>query len=177
MRCHLAASRLPNLSAWLQKHGRQLEELFVADSYPRSTTGCLQLPCVLVNSCPDLRELDLQHMLQSGDSSPLLALTTQCTSLSLGGRAIDDGSAGVLCQLTHLRHLWLDDSPTLTDTGLEQLTALTGLDDLVVEGRTRLSSQVLGPNGEEGEWAELSFRRCFGVSCNVRGGCGAVMDG
>lgn len=106
----------------------------------------------LVTSCPTLRELDLRRVVQPGDLSPLLALTSQCTSLTLGGRAVDDAAASIVCWLTQLQHLRVDYSSRLTDIGLERLTALTALTSLSVVNCMGCSREVVPP--QHGGWNE-----------------------
>lgn len=122
---------------------------------PCLTAGELQR---LVSSCPNLASLDLCHALQPGAVAPLLALTTQCTNLIVGGTAVDDDAASsVLCRLTHLESLSLCDAPRLTDSGLEQFTALTALPSLNVFDCLGCSPEVV-PRDHECDGNELDLR-------------------
>jgi hypothetical protein len=95
-------------------------------------------PCVgsddvrrVASCCPALQQLWLAGVLRPGtDLSPLLQLQ-QLTCLVTGGAAINDAAAGsVLAKLHGLRRLQLYCCKQLTDKGLLQLAALTGLTTL-----------------------------------------------
>lgn len=68
---------------------------------------------------------DIRNTVQPGaDLSALLQLPDSCTSLVVGGAAFSDAAAVTVAQLTQLKDLRWCYSEQLTDTGLEQLTAL-----------------------------------------------------
>lgn len=87
----------------------------------------------ICKGCPGLQWLDIASLVQPGaDLSGLLQLAPGCKSLLVGGAGFADAAAPVLAQLTQLDYLAWSFSPKLTDAGLEQLTALTGLTRLCV---------------------------------------------
>jgi hypothetical protein len=83
--------------------------------------------------CPELQRLLMPHCLIAGvQLTPLLQLTA-LTELVLAGDQIDDQFVQEqLLMLTRPQALRISDSEYLTDTGLGQLTALTGLSRLAV---------------------------------------------
>jgi hypothetical protein len=79
----------------------------------------------IASCCPGLQHLDVTGTVQPGaDVSVLLQLPDSCTSLAVGGAAFSDAAAATVVQLTQLKHLSWQHSKQLTDTGLQQLTAL-----------------------------------------------------
>jgi hypothetical protein len=88
----------------------------------------------LVDCCPAITKLSFQNLLlfkQDVSLAPLLRLQQlswlECPSVVDGA-----ASVGVLARLTSLKRLYLRASPGLTEVGLLQLTALTGLQELRV---------------------------------------------
>lgn len=118
-----------------------------------------------ISCCPGLQDLDITGAIKPGaDVSALLQLPTSCTSLNIGGAAFTDTAAPVLAQLTHLKYMsWCNSD--LTDTGLEQLTALTSLTRLLGYGNLEISDELFGagglqdadtaadPDPEQAQWA------------------------
>jgi hypothetical protein len=106
----------------------------------------------IAESCPGLTELTLSGVVSLSVSlAPLLALQPSLQALSVAGAAFGDGAAGVIAQLTGLRSLeW--SNGTLTDSGLRQLTALTGLTRLRVKSCKGVSNEILPPD----EWYKAS---------------------
>lgn len=106
----------------------------------------------IAESCPGLTELTLSGVVSLSVSlAPLLALQRSPQALSVAGAAFGDGAAGVIAQLTGLRSLqWSNGS--LTDSGLRQLTALTGLTRLRVKSCKGVSKEILPPD----EWYKAS---------------------
>lgn len=94
----------------------------------------------ILSACQHLTLLDVYGNLQLGEATSLLLLPPTCKSLSLTGPN-DDDAAAVLCQLTQLTSLtW---GPyQLTDAGLEELTALTDLEKLIMRSPNGLREQV-----------------------------------
>lgn len=79
----------------------------------------------LIQACPALRALTLNHVVDprsEPSAHALLDLPGSCVELAVAGRAFGDSAATVLSQLTQLRSLTWDDTPTLTMAG-EQLAA------------------------------------------------------
>lgn len=86
----------------------------------------------IVSACPSLCTLDISGCVAAGpggdgDVSALLQLAGSCSKLVVGGPAFDDAAAAVVCQLTQLTGLEWHNAPSLSDAGLDQLTALQGL--------------------------------------------------
>jgi hypothetical protein len=127
---------------------------------------------MLAEACPNLQSLGLQGLMQSGCSPDVLLDLPSCLEFLQLGDAFGNDAADVVCQLTQLQHLSWFDSTTLTDAGLERLTALTRLTTLSVVGCEGLSEAMLD------DW-ELSMlelhntevRRIF-ESRNMLGGHG-----
>lgn len=121
-----------------------------------------------MQACPNLVSLNVQSTVKPGDISPLLQLPTSCVSLSVGGRAFYDAAAAVVAQLTQLTKLkWLS-SPGLTDAGLEQLTALTALRSLHMDGMPGLSDAVSLPSTRLVFQDEQPAARMVSFSSEVR---------
>lgn len=109
-------------------------------------SGCIDSADLasIVSCCPALQHLDIACTVQPGaDLSVLLQLPDSCTSLAVGDAAFSDAAAATVAQLTQLKHLSWCCSQQLTDTGLEQLTALE-LDRVTVSD-CRLSIRVHDP--------------------------------
>jgi hypothetical protein len=89
----------------------------------------------IVSACPALRCLGITGVLAAGaDVSALLQLPSTCASLLLGGSAVGDEAAAEVAQLTQLTALEWSESSSLTDAGLQLLTALQALETLCVAG-------------------------------------------
>lgn len=119
--------------------GRRLPHLrtlkFDTSSLDTRHAWCLDGPDLhsLTECCPSLEALDLYCVVRNGaDLSALLQLPDSCVSLGVGGGAFDDAAAGVVAQMTQLTQLTFMEAPSLTDTGVQQLTALKGLRKLRV---------------------------------------------
>ena len=98
-------------------------------------------------ACPSLRELTLKGVVRYDVSlRPLLQLESTLEALSVAGVAFGDDAAGFIAELTGLKTLEWSDSPGLTDTGLQQLTALTELTRLTVKSCKGLSATILPPD-------------------------------
>jgi hypothetical protein len=106
----------------------------------------------IAECCPGLTELTLSGVVSLRVSlSQLLALQSTLQALSVAGAAFGDGAAGVIAQLTGLRSLeWSNGS--LTDSGLQQLAALTALTHLRVKSCKGVSKEILPPD----EWYKAS---------------------
>ena len=109
--------------------GKQLRSLVfrTSSSYEFEAScmsaGDLQL---LFRSCRRLKELTMDRVVEPGDvASVLLQLPPSCTHLAVGGHAFGDAAAAAIKQLLQLKCLTWRCSETLTDLGVEQLTALT----------------------------------------------------
>lgn len=103
-------------------------------------------------SCPGLTELTLHGVVSLNVSlAPLLALQPSLQALSVAGAAFGDAAAGVVTQLTGLQSLDWSNSG-LTDGGLRQLTALTGLTRLRLKSCKDVSREILPPD----EWYKAS---------------------
>lgn len=72
----------------------------------------------------------------------LLDLPRSCSSLDVGGDAFGNGAAAVVAQITELTNIRWSSSNTLTDAGLECLTALTNLQRLTVQSCPGISEEV-----------------------------------
>jgi hypothetical protein len=101
----------------------------------------------VVAACPGLVELHICNAVASDDLTPLLQLPSSVASLQLAGSALGDGAAAAVARLTQLKSLEWDSSDHLTDAGLEQLTALTGLTHLQMFCNYGLSAQVTDLEG------------------------------
>lgn len=98
----------------------------------------------ILSCCRGLKVLDLHSVLKpDADLSPLLQLPVSCTDLRISGHAFGDAAAPIIVQLQHLRRLSWTDGIWLTDAGLEQLTALQGLQHLAVTGMQYCLSPAL----------------------------------
>jgi len=102
----------------------------------------------LVNTCPSLQQLQLNHAVQTGASLTALQQLPALTQLSIS-HFDDELSAGLLQRLTRLQILYIQPPNTLTDAGLLQLTALRQLRYLRVESSDPLSA-VMAPEGAPG---------------------------
>lgn len=120
-----------------------------------------------MQACPNPVSLNIQSTVKPGDISPLLQLPTSCVSLSVGGRAFDDTAAAVVAQPTHLTELKWFSSPGLTDAGLEQLTALTGLHSVNMDGMPGLSEGVSVPSARLVFQNEQPAARMIDISSEV----------
>jgi hypothetical protein len=89
------------------------------------------LPAVFA-ACPSLVSLSIRNALAPGDLTPLLQLPTSVVTIDVGGEAFDDAAAAVVGQLTQLRNLSWEGSVYVTGMGLQELTALQGLEWLMV---------------------------------------------
>lgn len=79
----------------------------------------------IISCAPQLASLDITCVLSRGaDLSSLLRLPQSCSSLLIGGSTIDDEAAALVAALTQLTSLQISYSYTLTDMGIEHLTAL-----------------------------------------------------
>lgn len=99
----------------------------------------------IISCCPSLTGLDVGKALSpNADTSLLLRLPRSCVSLGLGGEGanMDDACAAVVAQLTQLTKLDWIGSDLLTDRGLESLTSLTNLGDLMMFECQSISSNV-----------------------------------
>jgi hypothetical protein len=122
-------------------HRQQPQLKFVQLSY----VGITEAYCIdsadlvsIASCCPALQHLDVNCTVQPGaDVAGLLKLPHSCTSLKVGGAAFSDAAAATVAQLTQLKHLRWWQAKQLTDTGLQQLTALD-LDSLDVWDGTAL---------------------------------------
>jgi hypothetical protein len=96
---------------------------------------------------PALDSLSLVHVIKSWNTvAAFTQLMPGLTHLAIGGAEVKDGSARLVAQLTSLVELdWTHSN--ITPVGLQQLTALTKLDMLIVAECPRLSrlAMVLDP--------------------------------
>lgn len=109
----------------------------------------------IIAACPALERSSITCALRPGEQHGLLMLPARCTHLSIGdigdiddidnidGMAMDDSTVSVVAQLTQLRSLTWQHCPELTDTGLEQLTALRALTSLCLGPKTGLGKEVV----------------------------------
>jgi hypothetical protein len=147
-------------------HRRQLQLRWLAISADSTDTNdwCIDSADLasISSCCPRLQLLDIHGTVQPGaDVSVLLQLPDSCTLLAVGGAAFSDAAAATVAQLAQLKHLGWQDSGQLTDTGLEQLTALD-LRHLSVH-KCGLSAEVCTSPGE----VDLSgWGRQVCVSCD-----------
>ena len=90
----------------------------------------------------------------------LILISFFCSFFQVGGEAWDDTAAGVVRHLTQLRSIFWEGSEGLTDTGLQELTALQGLTILHVFANPGVSKQLLddGKDLEEGGDGALILR-------------------
>lgn len=103
----------------------------------------------IARCCQGLQEVCIAHAVVGGgaDVTALLQLPASCQSLRVGGVGFGDAAAAVLAQLTQLQSLcW--GAPLLTDVGLQELTALTGLQHLLVCNCESLSEELLDDSGD-----------------------------
>jgi hypothetical protein len=104
----------------------------------------------IVGCCPALMGLKLLGVVAAEtDVKPLLQLPQGCTALEVAGVAFGNDAAAVVQQLSQLRELsWLPS--TLTDLGLQLLTALTQLERLTVHtcGLTEGLTNMFDPPGQ-----------------------------
>lgn len=107
----------------------------------------------VASSCSELQQLSIAGAVYPGDMSGLLQLPASCTELCIGGRAMSNAVVPVVRQLTQLHELQWFDSPGLTDVGVEQLTALTGLRVLDVRQCNGLSEDL----GGSAEYSDLQL--------------------
>lgn len=101
------------------------------------------LKCI-TSACPGLHSLDITAALRNDGVTALLELPRTCSSLVLGGEAMGDDAIPVLLQLTQLTSLAWEGSFYLTDSGLDQLTVLTGLQRLYLHDLNGLTAEVAG---------------------------------
>jgi hypothetical protein len=118
----------------------------------------------IMRACPGLRHLDIVGATGAGASQALLELPASCSSLMVGSLTPDDASAQVVATLTQLKQLFWHDAQDLTDTGFEQLTALTALTRLFVYDVLSLSAVVAGE--DLGKLKVLSLTTSTKVCCN-----------
>jgi hypothetical protein len=117
-----------------------LQELLLADSFALHTSADMQ---ALVTACPGLRKLDIIRAtpydlpLPHGMLSQLPNLR-QVTCLSLCN--VDDSAARRLAALTQLESLSVVWQSSISDSGVQELTALRRLTQLWVHGA--LSTQL-----------------------------------
>lgn len=121
--------------------GRQLTQLTALELSSRlldvsRSAWCWSLTAAdlqsISSSCPCLRALHMQGLVEPGaDLSSLLQLR-QCRDLSVGGRAFGDHAVEVVAQMTQLTSLSWYCSTGFSSVGLNQLTALTNLQQLVL---------------------------------------------
>jgi hypothetical protein len=124
-----AAARLP-----------LLQQLLLSDSFALLSAGDMQ---GLVASCPSLQRLDLIRATPYDTPLPagmlsLLPNLHHMTYLSMTN--VDDGAAAQLAGLTGLESLSIVWQSSITDKGVQELTALRRLTQLWVHGA--LSSQL-----------------------------------
>ena len=74
----------------------------------------------------------------------MLQLPVSCTALHVGGTVFDDAAATIVCQLSQLVRLSWSYSPSFTDLGLQQLTALRQLTHLLLGDNRKLSYEAVG---------------------------------
>jgi hypothetical protein len=122
----------------------QLQQLCIWVSLDRNSPRCdafgggcciskADLRCI-VRSCPSLQRLDLRCTFTPGKDVSALRGLQACRVLIVGGRGFAYQQAEVIGQLTWLTELQWHDSSTLTHIGTEQLTTLTNLNRLCVQG-------------------------------------------
>jgi hypothetical protein len=114
---------------------KQMRSLDIAyskcDFLPRSWRLISSDMRSIAASCPGLQCLSIQGLLKPGaDAYPLLLLT-ECRSLSVGGLAFNNSAAGVVAQMTQLTCLSWWCAQGFNSLGVQQLTALTALQELV----------------------------------------------
>jgi hypothetical protein len=124
-----AAARLP-----------LLQQLLLSDSFALLSASDMQ---GLVTSCPSLQRLDLIRATPYDTPLPagmlsLLPKLHHMTHLSMTN--VDDGAAAQLARLTGLESLSIVWQSSITDKGVQELTALRRLTQLWVHGA--LSSQL-----------------------------------
>lgn len=107
--------------------------------------------CRIAESCPGLRQLKLGQVLKASDGSSLACLPGSLRTLIVAGPAMGQAAAKAVKKLMQLQCLDWSDSP-LTDAGLRQLTALTGLSRLRVARCPKLTVRVVP------KWGEYSWR-------------------
>lgn len=129
----------------------QLDVLYAELDSASTPPADLGLVCA---SCRGLTSLLLHNVLGPGILSA--NLPPLCASLSIGGEAIDDAAAAVLCNNTQLRHLGIWGAPALTNAGLEHVTRLANLEFVGIFGWDGRTPEVVPPGqgylykGEEG---------------------------
>lgn len=120
------------------KQLQQLRVLHLEGAAGNSTVqGCVSAADIssIGICCPALTELVLRSAVASGENViGLAALQSSLQSLDVEGVGFGDEAAAVVAQLTNLHSLrWHNSgSPALTETGLQQLTALKGLTSLMM---------------------------------------------
>lgn len=135
----------------------QLKHLSLAG--PDFAEQGLEAPCLellahdlsrIVSSCPGLASLYLKHVVNAkAGVAPLRLLQESCTKLIVSGSAFTNAAAADIAHLTQLRSLWWSDNLFFCDRGLQELTALTQLTNLVVTGCLGLSRELT-----EGSWRD-----------------------
>jgi hypothetical protein len=106
----------------------------------------------MLSACPRLHSLDIIGALESGGICSLLKLPQTCRELCVGGAAFGDNAVATVKELTQLPSLQWVSSPHLTDAGMYQLTALIGLQELLLRDDDGLSETLVMKADEmEGE--------------------------
>lgn len=118
----------------------------------------------VVAACQALRSLAVEHALGPDAVPALLDLPESCNCLYIGGGAVDDAAAVVVAQLTQLRLLDILHSPSLSDAGLEQFTALRGLTELhLYIYNSSLSRELVGVGYNHGNGECIDLHLCTGT--------------
>jgi hypothetical protein len=126
----------------------------------------------LVDCCPAIHTLsfqDLSLFKQDVSLAPLLRLQ-QLAQLECPHVVDGVASVGVLARLSSLRKLHLHASPGLTDVGVLQLTALTGLQGLVVIDDRNFSLSFMEVMPDRRRFAKLEVSTLEGLQ-----GCSALL--
>jgi len=152
--------------------GKQLPRLSFLHLYSYSSGGqpmddyCMTATDLrrVVAACPALQNLGVPHALGPDAVPALLDLPESCGTLYIGGGAVDDAAAAVVAQLTQLRLLDVLESPSLSDAGLEQLTALRGLTELhLYIYNSSLSRELVDVVHKHGDGTYSDLHLCTGT--------------
>ncbi|WIA33124.1 hypothetical protein OEZ86_006276 [Tetradesmus obliquus] len=119
----------------------------------------------MVTACPALRSLRLANILDSVDSLAELVRTTSLQELFCC-RVCDTEVTQALVRMTQLRRLTLHNSTNLSDAGALQLTVLTGLTSLCIQGSCSMTVGRLRPH-RSSEDDELCYYCSWGRSAEV----------
>jgi hypothetical protein len=162
----LRGIKLPR-SAWahLVPHGRQLPHLpdfklcFVDDPGVYLDSCALEQ---MAACCPAIRRLNFERMslFKCDVSLAPLRLLGQLVDLECPYIVDGDASVGALACITSLTRLHGRASTALSDYGLLQLTALTGLQDMTVEARKYQRGRNLSittPPGPGWDWGDNPY--------------------